>query len=183
MLDFAIAKAVNEFGSGTILDYFSGVISSKLLMAVVAIFIALLILKFDKKKGKVVFVAILVALLAHFLITEMVVKEGIAGLGLERMRPYIAHPGEIAQIGYPDTDSSFPSGHLSSLTAFLFVIMFYYRKKWVWVISALAILLMAFSRMHNGMHYPSDILGGIAFGTVYGLIGVKISGYFGNRKR
>jgi membrane-associated phospholipid phosphatase len=32
-------------------------------------------------------------------------------------------------------------------------------------------LLMAFSRMHNGMHYPSDMLVGAVLGMVYGLIG------------
>jgi membrane-associated phospholipid phosphatase len=183
MLDFVIVKAVNEFGRGTILDYFSGVISLKSLVAVIVIIIALLILQKDKKKGKIIFVAILVALSMHFLITEGIIKEGIASFGLDRARPYIAHPGEIMPIGALNTDSSFPSGHVASLTAFLFVLCYYYRKNWVWITSIFAILLMGFSRIHNGMHYPSDILGGVAFGLIYGLVAVKIAGYFGKRKR
>jgi membrane-associated phospholipid phosphatase len=119
----------------------------------------------------------------HFLVTEGIIKEGVASFGLERIRPYIAHPGEILPIGALSTDSSFPSAHLSFLTAFLFVICYYYRKNWVFLTSIFAILLMAFSRMHNGMHYPSDILGGFAFGLIYGLIAVKIAGYFGKRKK
>jgi membrane-associated phospholipid phosphatase len=182
MLDFVIAKALNAFGQGTVLDYLSGIVSLRSLMAVVIIIVALLILQKDKKRGKIVFVAILVALSLYFLVTEGVIKEGIASFGLERARPYIAHPGEILPIGTLNTDSSFPSGHVASLTAFLFVICYYYRKNWVWITSIAAILLMGFSRIHNGMHYPSDVLGGIAFGMVYGWVAIKISGYFGKRK-
>jgi undecaprenyl-diphosphatase len=183
MLDFVIAKVVNEFGRGTLLDYFSGIISLKSLIAVIMIIVALLILQKDKKKGKIVFVAILVALTLHFLVTDGIIKEGIANLGLERIRPYIAQPGEIISIGAQSTDSSFPSGHVASLTAFLFVLCYYYRKNWVWITSILSILIMAFSRIHNGMHYPSDVLGGVVFGWVYSLIAIKISGYFGKRKK
>jgi membrane-associated phospholipid phosphatase len=31
---------------------------------------------------------------------------------------------------------------------------------------------MAYARMHNGMHYPSDIIAGAALGTFYGLVGI-----------
>jgi undecaprenyl-diphosphatase len=183
MLDFVIAKVMNEFARGTIVDYFSGIISLKSLIIVIMIIIALLILQRDKKKGKIIFVAILVALTLHFLITEGVIKEGIASFGLERARPYITYPGEILPVGALNTDSSFPSAHLSSLAAFLFVLCYYYRRKCVWMMSTIAILLMAFSRIHNGMHYPSDILGGIVFGVIYGLIAVKIASDFGKRKK
>jgi membrane-associated phospholipid phosphatase len=36
-------------------------------------------------------------------------------------------------------------------------------------------LLMAFSRMHNGMHYPSDVLMGSLLGIGYWLLSVWIA--------
>jgi membrane-associated phospholipid phosphatase len=183
MLDFVIAKAVNEFGRGTILDYFSGVISSELLLAILFIFISFFVLKYDKKRGKIIFIALLAAMFLHFTITNLAIKDVGAYYGIDRLRPYIAHPGEIIPIGPLSTDSSFPSGHVASLTAFLFVLCYYYRKNWIWILSGILVIAMGFSRMHNGMHYPSDVLGGIIFGVIYGLIAVKIAGYFGKRKR
>ncbi len=34
---------------------------------------------------------------------------------------------------------------------------------------------MALSRLHNGMHYPTDILGGIVLGLIYGVIAIILS--------
>jgi undecaprenyl-diphosphatase len=54
--------------------------------------------------------------------------------------------------------------------AVLSVFVYYYRKVWPWALGF--ILLMAFARMHNGMHYPSDVLAGTILGICYGLIAV-----------
>jgi membrane-associated phospholipid phosphatase len=34
------------------------------------------------------------------------------------------------------------------------------------------IVLMGLSRIHNGMHYPSDVLVGIIMGMIYGSLGL-----------
>jgi len=39
------------------------------------------------------------------------------------------------------------------------------------------VLLMTFARMHNGMHYPSDILVGSILGIIYGAVSI----YFVNK--
>ena len=76
-------------------------------------------------------------------------------------RPYIAYPEFIHAIGTQLIDSSFPSSHMASSLVILTL--------WIWRSpkrrpSALIIaLLVGFSRIHNGMHYPLDVLAGAIF--------------------
>ena len=58
---------------------------------------------------------------------------------------------------------SFPSSHAVNNFAFAALISFYYRR-WSWLAFTYA-GIMGFSRISVGVHYPSDVLGGIAVGV------------------
>ncbi|MGA8164962.1 MAG: phosphatase PAP2 family protein [Waddliaceae bacterium] len=60
------------------------------------------------------------------------------------------------------TSYGFPSGgtQLSTLLGLLF--MCYCTWRWAWLLGSLYILLISFSRMFLGVHFPLDILGGWA---------------------
>lgn len=81
-----------------------------------------------------------------------------------RTRPYDAVEG-IILIGKRYTDYSFPSGHTgSSFAAATAVFIGCGRKA-----GAAALVLagaIALSRLYIGVHYPTDILGGIAVGIM-----------------
>jgi undecaprenyl-diphosphatase len=63
---------------------------------------------------------------------------------------------------------------MSSTVSILTVFVYFYKKYWiVWTSAILFALLMAFARIHNGMHYPTDVLAGTALGIVYGIIAIK----------
>ena len=66
---------------------------------------------------------------------------------------------------------SFPSGH--AFTAFFFVGVFHRVRRMKWFFWAAAILIV-FSRMYLGVHYPSDIIfgamAGFAFGAFFELL-------------
>lgn len=65
----------------------------------------------------------------------------------------------IVKIPY---DSSFPSGHtLHAMTASLS--LYFINKKWGIPALVLAVLI-AFSRMYNFMHFPTDVLAGAVLG-------------------
>jgi len=66
-----------------------------------------------------------------------------------------------------DNNPAFPSGHTALLFALAFA-LFYFNKKAGWWFTALS-LLVALSRVIAGVHWPSDILGGIvvAFFSVW----------------
>ena len=89
-----------------------------------------------------------------------------------------ARPAEIYQ-AYVETGFSFPSGH-ATLSAALYGFFMYllYRmmptgRKRTAAIAALALLivLIAFSRLYLGVHYLSDVLGGLLLGAAFAYLG------------
>lgn len=184
--EIEIVRFFNELGKGTIVDNISWLISYiPFLVALVLIFMFFAYFyNSDRKnnkngngKWKVVFLALIIALTLHFLITNLFIK-GIGGelIGI-RERPYIVYT-DIIPIGETYTDSSFPSGHVSGSVAVLVVLGYFYargkNKNLIWSLIVLAGLLIGLSRLHNGMHYPSDVLFGALFGLFYGYVGVKV---------
>jgi undecaprenyl-diphosphatase len=166
MVDFAVAKAINQFGSGTFIDSLTKLVSSYAFLVIILMIILIFILIKDRKNGKIIVIALLIAMFLHFAVSEGVMK----GIISFRERPYMAHSGEIAPLGKLNTDASFPSNHMSSTLAVLTVLIYYYRK--YWPVALIFALMMAFARIHNGMHYPTDVLAGAVFGIAWGIIGI-----------
>ncbi len=67
-------------------------------------------------------------------------------------------------------DYSFPSGHTFSSFAAAISITFFHKKEGV--AAFILAILIAFSRLYLFVHYPSDILGGIALGSVAAISGI-----------
>ncbi len=171
-MDFEIAKFINHLGAGTI-GAFTAPISSIFFLALFFIIILSVAIYFNKKNSRIIFISFVIALALHFLISEIFFKYILADFMPLRLRPYLAHPGEITPIGRLNIDSSFPSSHMSVTLSVLTVYIFYYRK--FWPFAAAFAILMGFARIYNGMHYPSDVIAGAALGILYGLAGIKIS--------
>jgi len=98
------------------------------------------------------------------------VSYGIA-LGLKyavkRDRPFITYPGDFAdKTGHDYSDSySFPSGHSTTAFATATALTLEYPKWYVIVPSYAYAGTVAYSRMHLGVHYPSDVLAGAFIGS------------------
>ena len=68
----------------------------------------------------------------------------------------------------PDTDPSFPSGHATivSAGAAILLLRFNKGKQIIFsVILGIEALLVSYSRIYVGEHYPLDVVGGILLGT------------------
>jgi hypothetical protein len=71
----------------------------------------------------------------------------------------------------------FPSGHAMTATVVWGFLLLYIRRIYVSISSIAIILLVASSRLYLGVHYPIDVLGGIACGAIILVLGEIASGY------
>jgi membrane-associated phospholipid phosphatase len=95
---------------------------------------------------------------------------------VKRDRPFVTYPDDFAdKTGHDYSDSySFPSGH--STTAFA-TATDSRLSKWYIVPSYAYAGTVAYSRMHLGVHYPSDVLTGALIGS-----GCAVLSHFVNKK-
>ncbi|MFH1048039.1 MAG: phosphatase PAP2 family protein [Patescibacteria group bacterium] len=171
-MELAIIKFFGQLGAGWI-DPVTIFISSNILLGILGIIITAYFLIWDKKNGKRIAIAAAIAVGLHFLISEGFFKYFLPEFDLFRLRPYLAHPGELIGLGKLNTSASFPSSHMAYILSLSTIYAYYYRK--FLLPAAVFALFMAFARIHNSMHYPSDVLAGAILGALYGIAAIKIS--------
>ncbi|MBU3187997.1 phosphatase PAP2 family protein [Clostridium bowmanii] len=81
------------------------------------------------------------------------------------------------------TGQSFPSGHTQGASTFWVSWMVRLKRKWIYIVGISAIILVAFSRMYLGVHYPIDVIGGVAVGTIWVFISNYIFEYAESTKK
>lgn len=102
--------------------------------------------------------AMLIAAVAFgFLIGEVCLKNIIC-----RPRPFEVNPNIRLNIS-PPSGYSCPSGH--SCSSFAAAVVLTAKNKKLGIPALLIAVLIAFSRLYNGVHYPSDVLFGIMLGV------------------
>ena len=141
------------------LDFASKIISNIAFLSVLWFAVIIFAMSIDFSFGLDIFVKLIMVFILHYIISEGIIKHGAKKLSLQRIRPYVAFPKEIRGIGRNFSDSSFPSDAT-----------YFFWKSNIGPDSLAFAVLLAFSRLHNGMHYPSDILAGIFLGLMYGNI-------------
>lgn len=121
----------------------------------IALGIALLIPKKTRKMGLMA----LLSLALGALITNVALKPLIA-----RIRPFDLENALTVLVRRP-RDYSFPSGHTCASFACAFI---YYRMapKKYGVPAVILAALIGLSRLYVGVHYPTDVLGGLLIGAI-----------------
>jgi membrane-associated phospholipid phosphatase len=88
---------------------------------------------------------------------------------IDRQRP------SVPQLDAAPPTSSFPSGHTAAAVCFYgaaaAILAWRVRKRWVrWTVIALAVaipLLVGIARLYRGMHFPTDVTGGLVLGLAW----------------
>ena len=96
------------------------------------------------------------SLLITFIITSLIVKNIV-----ERTRPYEAYDFLESLIG-KQKDSSFPSGHAAN--GFAVAVSIFINNKKLGIPFVCIAAIITFSRLYNVVHYPTDVMAGLAFG-------------------
>ena len=105
-----------------------------------------------------------VAMVFVFITCNLITKNLV-----NRIRPYEVVEGLERLVAKP-VDASFPSGHTAISFGSAVALFFYLNRKFGIGLLVLASVI-AWSRLYVGVHYPTDVLGGLVFGIVMGVLG------------
>ncbi len=104
-------------------------------------------------------------MLLTVLLLVVLASQGLKGV-IKRDRPFDTFPSiEKLSTG---GDSSFPSGHTLEAFAMAAAISILFSRKPIILPVYLWAIMVAYSRIALGVHYPSDVLAGIMIGTLIG---------------
>lgn len=123
-----------------------------------AIAVGLLLLIIPKTRLKGIFCTL--SLGTTFLMSNLIIKNIV-----QRPRPYTVTDGLTSLMGVMN-DYSFPSGHSSSTFSVMFAVFLLMPKKFG-IPALCASVFMAYSRLHVGVHYPTDVIAGSLIGIFF----------------
>lgn len=124
----------------------------------------------DKKFGEYIAYSVLTSVLLNNAVKDIFkMKRPIGEEGIRTLR-------EKTATGY-----SFPSGHTQSSVSFYGAMAIYLKKKAMYIIATIMIILIGFSRLYLGVHYPKDVIVGGILGVLTSLICYKLYNRFENK--
>ena len=132
---------------------------------IVWIVIGMILLFFRKTRRAAVIM--LISTVAVLLVGELLLKNTVCRIRPCNVRPYIDIP-----VKRP-TSYSFPSGHSS--TSFACASAIFIHRRTLGIFALMLAFLIAFSRMYNYVHFPSDVLAGALLGILFTAIAVAVA--------
>ncbi len=123
---------------------------------ILIVLMAVIYFMYDKRLAQRMFFITAVSLSFNGIIKNIV----------KRPRPFAG--GEITCVREETaTGYAFPSGHTQTFATGSFAFAVYFKKLWIFVCSVIFTLLIGFSRMYLGAHFPSDVIVGAILGFVF----------------
>ena len=150
--ELEILRAIQSISNGFLDILFEGIsfLAEKYFIMVLLMLIYWVI---DKKFGEY---------LAYSVLTGMTLNNGLKSL-FDMPRP-IGEEGIRTLREETATGQSFPSGHSQASASLSWSIAGYIKKRWMYIVAIIYPILVAFSRMYLGVHYPKDVVVGVIEG-------------------
>ena len=130
------------------------------------LWIVLAVLLLLRKRTRQTGLSVGAGLLLDYIVCNLTLKPLVG-----RIRPFMVNTAVELLVEAPG-DASFPSGHTA--ISFAAVGALYAAKSPLWKPAAVIATLMAFSRLYLYVHWPTDILSGVAVGWLCGWLGAKL---------
>lgn len=165
-LDIKVFYFLNKDLMNPVFDLIMPVITNEIFITLPVLAVVLYFLFKGSRRVRLSIICMIVAVLLADAVAYRLIKPYFG-----RLRPCDILPGVhvLAQAGR----FSFPSNHAANMMA-LSVIAVYFYRKYGWLVFAAA-LLVGYSRIYVGVHYPLDVLAGFILG---GLSALLVIGFY-----
>ena len=171
--DYSIMSKVHIVATyaNPVLLFFSKVFSvignKGILFFIIAII--MIIINYDRNLGIKIVVSLIIASILGLLLKSFIA----------RPRPFESDVSDFIEwwtfVGSNYKSSfSFPSGHVTMITAYMMSIIFYTKRIIDVFFGMLLIIAMSLSRVYLMLHYPSDCIAGFIVGLISAIIGLII---------
>ena len=167
VIDYKLLIILNQKISNSLFDLIMPIVTNEDYWGIPILCLISYLLFFGQKKGKIVLFLLIISLGINDYICASIIKPTIA-----RLRPSHEFLEYINLLVPKGGKWSMPSNHASNMFVLATIISTFYSKTKVGIF--LIAILVSFSRVYVGVHYPMDVIVGASIGTTIAIIIISL---------